>query len=52
MSKGDKNHSRGKKWQEGAERLWGDKCRLNHKHEKECVGYENINDDVDNVESK
>jgi len=42
MGKGDRNRSLGNKnWNVGADKLWGGKCRFNHKHTKECLEEDN-----------
>jgi len=40
MSKGDRPRNLGKGFEEGYDKIFGKKCRMNHKHGKECEGYE------------
>lgn len=39
--KGDKKRPLSEKFLSEYERVFGDKCRLNHKHTKECKGFTN-----------
>lgn len=45
--KGDKNRSFTDSFRKGYSRLFGDKCRFNHQHTRECPGYEDLEPPAD-----
>lgn len=51
--KGDRNRTTDvRRWDEEYEKVFGKRCRLNHKHTKDCVGYGDIVEEVNGLKKE